>query len=164
MIVCSIPNLRIQHDAVLDLLRVQWTGGSDMQPFRRSIRGLVGLANSLRVAHCLLDMDSFPDLSTYDQIWLGRSWLPDLKCLGCLQQVVLIIQPHRVYHQLTVESLLEAARPHLACDVQFFTDPRRALQWFTDGTGRLPLLTAEWESTHSAQWPVAAGHYVYAAS
>jgi hypothetical protein len=148
MLLNAIPDVRLQYDASLSLLRVAWTGGAGLQTFRMGSMQLVGLAQRLGMQNCLLEMDTLPDLSAYDQIWLGLHWLPEVFQLP-LQQVVFTIKPQRVYHQAAIDSLLALARPFIRFDVQFFEQPRAALRWLTQDSAYLPALLAEWEAVIS---------------
>jgi hypothetical protein len=145
MLLNAIPDVRLQYDVPLSLLRVGWTGGTGLQSFRTGSMQLAGLAQRLGVRNCLLEMDTLPDLSAYDQIWLGINWLPEVFQLP-LQQVVFTIKPQRVYHQAAIDSLLALARPFIRFDVQFFEQPRAALRWLTQDSPRLTALLTEWET------------------
>jgi hypothetical protein len=95
----------------------------------------------------LIDINSFPDISVYDQVWLGANWMPGLVKLP-LERLVLAINRRRVHNQLAVDSLLALGRPFIKFDVQFFSTSVPGLHWLSDYSARMPALLAEWTSVH----------------
>lgn len=143
MIITSIADFCLQHDAALGLLRLEWVSGPGTQTLRASAGQLLALAQDLAVRHLLLDLDSVPDIPVYDQIWLGTHWMPGIVQLP-LERLVLVIGPHRVHNQLAVDALHDLVQPAIRFDAQYFSDPEPALRWLTDDSPRLPALLAEW--------------------
>ena len=145
MLLTDFPELRLQHDEELALLRVEWVGGNNMARFRAGSAHLLHLGRTLHPRHCLLDMNSLPDISAYDQIWLGMKWLPGLLKLP-LARVVFLLDHGRVYQQATIETLLHLTGSLMKFDLQFFDDARPALNWLTDDSARVAGLLAEWDA------------------
>ena len=143
MIIDSIKEFHIQHDMGLRLLRVEWAAGRNMGRLRPALEHLRQLAQRLRITHLLLALDSLPDISPYDQIWLGAEWLPGVVQLR-LRQVVLVLASERVYNQHAIETIVETDGPAKGFNLQFFTQVTPALHWLTDDSPRLPALLAEW--------------------
>lgn len=143
MIINSIADFCLQHDAALGLLRLEWVSGPDTRTLRASAGQLLVLARDSAVRHLLLDMDSVPDIPVYDQLWLGTHWMPGIVQLP-LERLVLVIGPHRVHNQLAVDALHDSVQPSIRFDSQYFSAPEPALHWLTDGSPRLPALLAEW--------------------
>ena len=113
MIIATIPDLSLQYDEALGLLRVEWCSGQDMRTFRASATQLLLLLRQLDVRNMLLEMNTFPDISVYDQVWLGTNWMPVLVKLP-LERVVLAIHRRRVHNQLAIDSLLaQIGRAHV---------------------------------------------------
>ena len=134
MIIATIPDLSLQYDEALGLLRVEWCSGQDMRTFRASATQLLLLLRQLDVRNMLLEMNTFPDISVYDQVWLGTNWMPVLVKLP-LERV-----------QLAIDSLLALSRPFIKFDIQFFAASLPGLHWLSDYSDRLPALLAEWEA------------------
>ena len=149
MIITSITDLSLQYDEPLGLLRVEWASGTDMRTFRASAEQLLQLSQRLAVRHLLLNMNTFPDISVYDQLWLGAHWLPGVVQLT-LERVVLVIHRRRVHNQLALDSLIAMARPFIRFDIQYFPQPGPGLHWLSDYSDRLPVLLAEWDALHGA--------------
>ena len=147
MIITNISDLSLQYDEALGLLRVEWAAGQDMRTFRTSAEQLLQLTQRLDVRSMLLDINSFPDISVYDQVWLGAHWMPVLVKLP-LERVVLAINRRRVHNQLAVDSLIALSRPFIKFDIQFFLTALPGLHWLCDYSGRLPVLLAEWSAVH----------------
>lgn len=145
MIIATIPDLSLQYDEALGLLRVEWCSGQDMRTFRASATQLLLLLRQLDVRNMLLEMNTFPDISVYDQVWLGTNWMPVLVKLP-LERVVLAIHRRRVHNQLAIDSLLALSRPFIKFDIQFFAASLPGLHWLSDYSDRLPALLAEWEA------------------
>jgi len=128
-------------------MRVEWASGADMTGLRDSTNRLYALCRELGTRRWLLNMDTFPDISVYDQIWLGANWLPRVKSLP-LERVVVVNHRHRVHNQLAIEALLAAARPFIQFDIQYFPKSEAGLQWLSDYSERMPALIAEWNALH----------------
>ncbi|ALW84391.1 hypothetical protein AUC43_04375 [Hymenobacter sedentarius] len=152
MIDNTIPDLSVQHDEALSLLRVEWASGEDIRTFRKSAEQLLELARRLEVRHMLLDMNSFPDISVYDQVWLGINWMPGLVKLP-LERVVLAINRRRVHNQLAIDSLIAMSRPFIKFDIQYFLTATPGLHWLCDFSDRLPALLAEWRAVYGPELP-----------
>ena len=149
MIISSIPDFSLQYDEPLGLLRAEWASGTDMSGLRTSTDQLFQLCNRLGTRRWLLNMDTFPDISVYDQIWLGTHWLPNVVTLP-LERVVLVIHRRRVHNQMAIDGLLGAARPFVKFDIQYFPKIKAGLHWLSDYSERLPALLAEWEAVYGA--------------
>lgn len=67
MLLYSAPNFWLQHDSTLELLRPEWVA----RTLRASALHLLELLQELQARHLLLDMNSVPNLSVDDQLWLG---------------------------------------------------------------------------------------------
>lgn len=156
MIITDIKEFKIQYDASSQLLRIEWAGGPDMRRLRPALEQLRQLANEYVVTHGLLNISSLPDISAYDQIWLGAQWLPKIGKLA-LQQVVIVLASSQVYNQQAIETILMLNRVHIKFDMQFFTQPIPAMHWLTTESGRLPALLAEWEAAYGPTPPPPAG-------
>ncbi|MDO7850913.1 hypothetical protein [Hymenobacter convexus] len=154
MIITSIPDLSLQYDEALSVLRVEWAAGEDMRSFRNSAEQLLKLVNQHSIRNMLLEMNTFPDISVYDQVWLGVSWMPVLVKLP-LERVVLAINRRRVHNQLAIDSLIALFRPFIKFDIQFFSTATPGLHWLSDYSDRMPGLLAEWDAVHG---PAASSH------
>ena len=146
MLLTDFPELCLQHDAPLELLRVGWNG-KGLDRFREGSLHLVETALRLQPQRYVFDMNSLPDMLIQDQLWMGLHWLPLLRPLP-VKQVVFVIGSHRAYHLAAIEGLLFLARPFIKFDVQFFGDDEAALRWITDRSPRLPALLAEWNAAY----------------
>lgn len=146
MIITSIPDLSLQYDEPLGLLRVEWTSGDDMRGFRAAAEQLLALMKEVEPRHLLLNMNTFPDISVYDQVWLGAHFMPGVVKLP-LERAVLVIH-RRMHNQLAVDALIALARPFIRFDIQFFPQPGPGMQWLSDYSVRMPALLAEWEALH----------------
>lgn len=144
MLFDTIKEFHIQHDEELRFLRVEWAAGRDMRHLRPAKMQLKQLARQLQVTTALLDIDSMPDLTVYDQIWLGTHWMPSVVQLP-LRQVVVVMGSKRVYNQQAVEMLLQGFRLFTKFDVQFFTHALPGMQYLLRDSPRLPELLAEWQ-------------------
>lgn len=120
-----------------------------MRKFRSSAEQLQHVTRQLGVRHLLLDMNTFPDISVYDQVWLGANWMPIIVQLP-LERVVLIINPQRVHNQLAIDSLICMSRPFIKFDIQFFSTIVPGLHWLSNYSDRIPSLLAEWQTGQSA--------------
>ncbi|GAC1379041.1 MAG: hypothetical protein NVSMB30_27000 [Hymenobacter sp.] len=147
MIITTISDLSLQYDEALGLLRVEWASGADMRTFRASAELLLQLTVRLEVRSMLLEMNTFPDISVYDQVWLGVNWMPGIVKLP-LERVVLAIHRRRVHNQLAIDSLIAMSRPFIRFDIQFFATAIPGLQWLSDYSARLPTLLAEWDAVY----------------
>lgn len=156
VIITTISDLSLQHDEALGLLRVEWASGQDMRTFRASVEQLLKIAQTLAVRHLLLDMNTFPDISVYDQVWLGVHWMPTLVKLP-LERVVLAISRRRVHNQLALDSLISMSRPFIRFDIQFFSAAVPGLHWLCDYSDRLPGLLREWDAVHGPGPAASAG-------
>ena len=149
MIITSIPDYFLQFDEALSLLRIEWASGDDVRSLRASATQLLLLAQELGTQHWLVNMNTFPDISVYDQVWLGVHWVPGAMKLP-LARVVLVNHRRRVHNQMAIDSLISMARPLIRFDIQFFPQAGSGLQWLSDHSPRLPELLAEWEALHGS--------------
>lgn len=147
MIITDIKELKVQYDASLQLMRVEWAAGPDMRRLRPALEQLRQLANEYVITHGLLNISSLPDISAYDQIWLSAQWLPKTGKLA-LKQVVIVLASSQVYNQQAIETILMLNRVHIKFDMQFFSHATSAMHWLTTESGRLPALLAEWEAAY----------------
>jgi hypothetical protein len=152
MIIKHIKEFAIQHDESLGLLRIQWVGGQCMRHFRDAFRQLQQLAKELRISKALIELDTLPDISAYDQLWLGSNWLPRLQQLS-LQQVVVVLGSGQVYNSQAIEMLLTTGRIPFSFDIQLFTQASPAMHWLTDDSPRLPALLAAWHTAYGPALP-----------
>ena len=152
MIITNIPDFSLQYDEPLGLLRVEWASGHDMRTFRTSAAQLLHLSQQLQVHHWLLNMNTLPDISVYDQVWLGTHWMP-LVVQSELKRMVLVNHRHRVHNQLAIESLINQMHHGIRFDIQYFPQPVPGLQWLCDHSDRLPALLAEWDALHAPTPP-----------
>jgi hypothetical protein len=152
MIITHIKQFAIQHDEPLRMLRIEWIGGHNMRLFRDAFRQLHQLAKELRVNKALLELNSLPDISAYDQIWLGASWLPRLQQLP-LQQVVIVLGSEQVYNSQAVEMMLTTGKIPFSFDIQIFNQASPAMHWLTDDSPRLPALLAAWRTAYGPALP-----------
>lgn len=156
MIITDIKELKIQYDASLQLLRVEWAAGPDMRRLRPALEQLHQLTNEYIITHILLNINSLPDISAYDQIWLSAQWLPKTGKLA-LKQAVIVLASSQVYNQQAIETILTLNRVHIKFDIQFFTQTALAMHWLTTESGRLPALLAEWEAAYGPTPPPPTG-------
>ena len=159
VIISNIPDLSLQHDEQMNLLRIEWASGADTRTLRQSAEQLLALNRELGARNLLLNMNTFPDISVYDQVWLGTSWMPDIVKLP-LERVVLVNHRRRVHNQLAIDSLLAMFRSIIRFDIQYFPQPEPGLQWLADYSTRLPELQAEWDAVYGPMpsAPVKATH------
>jgi hypothetical protein len=127
---------------------LEWVAGTDLGEMRTSAEQLMKLLQDLGVRHLLIDMDSVPDLPVAEEAWLGDYWMPHLVALGLIR-LVLVIDSARVHNQLAIDALHDLVQPAIRFDAQYFPDSDSALDWLTDGSERLPALTAEWNARHA---------------
>ncbi|MGI4834486.1 MAG: hypothetical protein ACRYFK_13605 [Janthinobacterium lividum] len=140
--------LRIQHDEALGLLRAEWVSGRSLARLQPALLALLQLAQAQQVTHVQLELDALPDLSVFDQIWLGTTWMPKVLPLP-LRQVVLVLGSARIYNVHAIETLLMALRTFIRFDVQFFSQPEPGLQWLlASASAQLPRLLAEWQQAY----------------
>ncbi|WP_210514485.1 hypothetical protein [Hymenobacter terricola] len=154
MIITSISDFSLQYDEPLGLLRVEWASGDDMRTFRTSATELLQLSQQLGVRHLLLNMNTLPDISVYDQVWLSTDWMAAV-VNSPLERVVLVNHRRRVHNQLAIESLIAQARRSIRFDIQYFPQPGPGLHWLSDYSDRLPALLAEWAALHGPAIPPA---------
>ena len=148
LIINSISDFSLQYDESLSLLRVEWASGHDMRTFRASVGQLLELCQRLPVYHLLLNMNTLPDISVYDQVWLGIHWMPRVVQLE-LKRVVLVNHRRRIHNQLAIESLIGQTSLGIRFDIQYFTQPVPGLQWLCDYSDHLPILLVEWDTQHA---------------
>ncbi len=139
----------MQYDEQLSLLRIEWASGADTRTLRQSAEQLLALQRELNVRHLLFNMNTFPDISVYDQVWLGVNWMPGIMKLP-LERVVLVNHRRRVHNQLAIDSLLAMFRGIIRFDVQYFPQSESGLQWLSNHAARLPELLAEWQAVHGS--------------
>lgn len=152
MLISSIPDLCLQYDEPLGLLRLEWVSGADTRTLRPSAGQLLRLARQLAVRHLLLNMNTVPDISAEDELWLGTNWMPGIVQLP-LERLVLVIASDQIHNQLAIESLHDLVQPTIRFDAQYFADSVAALHWLTDNSARLPALLAEWDAQAAAAAP-----------
>ena len=152
MIITNISDFSLQFDEELSLLRIEWASGNDMRTFRASAEQLLMLSQRLQVRRLLLNMNTLPDISVYDQVWLGAHWIPIL-AKSTLERVVLVNHRRRVHNQLAIESLLAQMLPSIRFDIQYFPQSGPGLHWLSDYSDRLPALLAEWDAVHGPASP-----------
>jgi hypothetical protein len=152
VIITSISDFSLQFDEELSLLRIEWASGNDMRTFRASAEQLLVLSQRLQVRRLLLNMNTLPDISVYDQVWLGAHWIPTL-AKSTLERVVLVNHRRRVHNQLAIESLLAQMLPIIRFDIQYFPQSGPGLHWLSDYSDRLPALLAEWDAVHGPASP-----------
>ena len=109
---------------------------------------LLRLDQELGMHNLLLNMNTFPDISVYDQVWLGANWMPGIVRLP-LHRVVLVNNRHRVHNQMAIDSMLALVRPFIKFDVQFFPSAASGMNWLSDFSPRLPDVLAEWDAVHA---------------
>ena len=143
MIITSIPDFSLQFDSELSLLRIEWASGDDTRDLRDSAKKLLVLDRELAVRNLLINMNTFPDISVYDQVWLGMHWMPGIVKLP-LERVVIINNRHRVHNQLAIDSMIALVRPFIKFDIQFFPQAASGMRWLSDFSPRLPEIMAEW--------------------
>ena len=127
---------------------MEWAAGDDTRNLRASALQLLRLDQELGMRNLLLNMNTFPDISVYDQVWLGTHWLPGVVKLP-VARVVLINNRHRIHNQLAIESLIGLARPFIKFDIQFFPNASSGMGWLSDFSPRLPEVLAEWDAVHA---------------
>ncbi|MBW3128245.1 MULTISPECIES: hypothetical protein [Hymenobacter] len=106
------------------------------------------LLQQLAVRRLLLDMNSVPDLSLEDEVWLGTHWMPGLVVLP-LERLVLVLDSGQTHNQLAINALHSLVQPAIRFDAQYFSDTKSAMGWLTDDSDRLPALAAEWNARHA---------------
>lgn len=152
VIITSISDFSLQYDQPLALLRVEWASGADMRTFRASAEQLLVLSQQLQVLHLLLNMNTLPDISVYDQVWLSTHWMPAV-VKSPLERVVLVNHRRRVHNQLAIESLIGHVRASIRFDIQYFPLPESGLLWLSDHSDRMPALQVEWDAVHGPGLP-----------
>lgn len=149
MIINDIKEFNIQYDEPLRLLRIEWAGGHDMRRLRPALEQLHQLAHRLQITHGLLALNNLPDISAYDQIWLGSQWLPKAEGLP-LKQAIMVLDSKQVYNQQAIETLIGFGRPQPKFDFQFFRQATAGMHWLTGDSQHLPALLAEWEAAYGS--------------
>ncbi|OGX82382.1 hypothetical protein [Hymenobacter glacialis] len=145
MIISSIPDFRLQYDEVLGLLRLEWITAIGTDSLRASATKLLELARQLGVRVLLLDMNTVPNISVADELWLGTHWMPGIVQLP-LQHLVLAIDGSRVHNQLAIDALHDLVQPAIRFESHYFSDADSAMHWLAQDSGRLPGLKAEWDA------------------
>jgi hypothetical protein len=148
VIITSIPDFSLQYDQELSLLRVEWASGADTRNLRASATQLLRLDQELGMHNLLLNMNTFPDISVYDQVWLGAHWMPGIVKLP-LQRLVIVNNRHRVHNQMAIDSMLAMVRSFIRFDIQFFPTAASGMNWLSDFSPRLPDVLAEWDAVHA---------------
>ena len=143
MIIRSIPDFYLQYDEFLGLLRLEWVSGEATQTLRTSATQLLQLTRELKVSTLLLDMNSVPNISVEDELWLGTHWMPGIVQLP-LDHLILAIDSSQLHNQLAIDALHDLVQPAIRFESHYFSDATSAMQWLTEGTGRLAELLAEW--------------------
>ncbi len=90
-------------------------------------------------------MNTVPNISVADQLWLGAYWMPGLVQLP-LENLVLAIDQTRVHNQLAIDALHDLVQPAIRFASHYFPDSESAVRWLAEGTNRLPALLAEWRT------------------
>ncbi|HEX8505401.1 MAG TPA: hypothetical protein VF630_08540 [Hymenobacter sp.] len=145
MIITNIPDFRLQHDEVLGLLRLEWVSDDGTGTLRVSAEQLLKLAQQVAVRCLLLDMNSVPNISVADELWLGTYWMPGIVQLP-LQHLVLAIDSSQIHNQLAIDALHDLVQPAIRFESHYFSDAESAMHWLTEGTSRMPALQAEWNA------------------
>ncbi|WP_426059602.1 hypothetical protein [Hymenobacter sp. B1770] len=145
MIINHIPDFNLQYDEALGLLRLEWVSGEATHTLRTSAEQLLLLARKLAVRSLLIDMNSVPNISVEDELWLGSHWMPGIVQLP-LERLVLAIDSSQLHNQLAIDALHDLVQPAIRFDSHYFSDALSAMQWLTEGTNRLPALLAEWNA------------------
>jgi len=143
LIINSIPDFRLQYDEPLGLLRLEWVSGEGTRTLRSSAARLLTLARKLAARTLLIDMNTVPNISLSDELWLGANWMPGIVQLP-LEHLILTIDSNRIHNQLAIDALHDLVQPNIRFESHYFTDATSAVQWLTEGSGRLPALLAEW--------------------
>lgn len=144
MLVADCPELHLQYDAPLQLLRSAWTGTGSSADLRACATRLLALLRQHQPRQYLMELDGLDDLSIDDQLWLSTDWLPLVEQLP-LQRVALLLSDHRIHNKMAIDALVELGSATFPFDVQFFVDPRNALRWLSNDSPRVPELLAEWD-------------------
>lgn len=152
VILRHIPNFCLQVDPLLGVLLLEWVALSNPHHLRTSATHLLALLQEREVRHLVLDINSLPDLSIMDQLWLGDHWMPGLVALP-LERLVLVIDSNRQHNQLAIDALHDLVQPAIRFSSHYFSDVASALDWLTDSSPRLPALAAEWAARYPAPAP-----------
>ncbi len=145
MIITHIPDFTLHYDEALGLLRLEWVSGEATHTLRASAEQLLFLARELAVRTLLIDMNSVPNISVEDELWLGTYWMPGIVQLP-LERLVLAIDSSQLHNQLAIDALHDLVQPAIRFESHYFSDALSALHWLTEGTNRLPALLAEWNA------------------
>ena len=106
---------------------------------------LLALARQLAIQVLLIDMNTVPNISIDDELWLGAHWMPGIVQLP-LAHLILAIDSSQLHNQLAIDALHDLVQPAIRFESHYFADADSALHWLTEGTGRLPALQAEWRT------------------
>ncbi len=142
-----IPNVCLQYDQELSLLRLEWVSLSDPRQLRPSAGLLLALLRELAVGQLLLDMNTLPNLPLADQLWLGDHWMPALVALP-LERLILVISSSQIHNQLAIDGLYDLVKSDIRFEAQYFADTESALDWATDSSPRLAALAVEWAARY----------------
>ena len=145
MLIKSIPDFCLQYDELLGLLRLEWVSADDTHTLQQSAAQLLLLARQLQVRVLVLDMNTVPNISIDDELWLGKHWMPGIVQLP-LEHLVLIIDGSQVHNQLVVDALHDLVQPAIHFESHYFSSPEAALEYFSESTDMLPQLMAEWQT------------------
>ena len=156
MIITSIKEFKIQHEEAEQLLRVEWVATADIRRLRAALDQLQQLAERLQVTHVLVGLTNLPDISPYDQIWIGTHWLPKVFKLP-LQQAVLVLQPTQVYNQHAIETLIKLSRPFIKFDIHFFSQSTAGMHWLLEDSLHQAAILHEWEVAFGPAAPPLSG-------
>lgn len=135
---------------------MEWVSGDDMRGLRTTARQLLALVQELAVRYLLLDMNTVPDFSLADQLWLGKNFMPGLVA-SQLERLVLVIDGNRVHNQLAIDALHDLVQPAIRFESHYFPDSASAFDWLADGSEHLPALVAEWDARHASASPSTGG-------
>lgn len=146
MILYNRPELHIQHDVELSLIRTSWTGAVGAEYLRPCATYITSLVQHQQPRHYLMDLGHLDDISVSDQIWLSNSWLPSMQLLP-LKRVVLLMDERRIHNKMAVESIIATRNMQLPFEIQYFGEPLTALRWLTDDSPKVAALFAEWNKS-----------------
>ena len=145
MLITNVKEFRIQYTEAERLLRVEWVATADMRRLRTALGQLQQLAERLHITHVLVGLTNLPDISPYDQIWLGTHWLPKVFKLT-LQQAILVLHPTQVYNQHAIETLIKISRPFIKFDIHFFSQSAAGMHWLLENSPHQAAVLDEWET------------------
>ena len=145
MLLNDSKEFKIQYDEELRLMRIEWITTAEMRRLLPALDQLAQLAERMQVTHVLLALDSLPDLSAYDQIWIGTHWMPKVLKLP-LQQAIIVLSPRQVYNQHAIETIIKLSRPFIKFDIHFFNQSTAGMHWLLEGSPNQEALLREWET------------------